>query len=119
MSYDPDKHHRRSIRLRGYDYRQVGAYFVTICTYKRACLFGALVGGEMWLNLYGNIVWDTWHNLPKHYSHVELGAFVIMPNHIHGIIVTTQAGAGIKGCPAIASWIERITLKPCLRAVEI
>ena len=87
MPYDPRKHHRRSIRLPGYDYAQPGAYFVTICTHGRACLFGRVVDGEMRLNDAGRIVQASWDDLPNHYPHVQLDAFVTMPNHVHGIII--------------------------------
>ena len=86
-SYEPEKHHRRSIRLRGYDYTQPGAYFVTICAQGGECLFGEMVGGELVLSEYGHIVQQSWNDLPNHYPHVELDAWVIMPNHVHGIIV--------------------------------
>lgn len=87
MKFDPQKHHRRSIRLQGYDYSQAGAYFVTIVAWQREMLFGEIVNGEMKLNRNGQIVRDAWYDLKNHYQHVELGAFVIMPNHAHGIIV--------------------------------
>jgi len=85
--YDPSKHHRRSIRLNGYDYSQAGAYYVTIVVHHRECLFGEVVNGEMKLNRYGEIVEHAWFDLPRHYRHIALGAFIIMPNHAHGIIV--------------------------------
>lgn len=87
MKFDPQKHHRRSIRVKGYDYSQAGAYFVTIVTWQREMLFGDIVDGEMKLNRNGKIVQDAWFDLKNHYRHVELGAFVIMPNHVHGIII--------------------------------
>jgi putative transposase len=79
--------HRRSIRLKGYDYRQAGMYFFTICTKDRAYLFGEVVDGEMRLNEKGQIVADTWQWLAIQYKHIVLDAWVIMPNHLHGIIV--------------------------------
>lgn len=87
MAYDPEKHHRRSIRLGGYDYAQAGGYFVTICTQDRVCLFGDVVNGEMWLNGTGRIVHDEWMRTPVLRPRVTLDAFVVMPNHIHGIII--------------------------------
>ncbi len=87
MPYDPFKHHRRSIHLRGYDYTQAGAYFVTIVTRNRECLFGAIVDGEMRLNEAGQKVAECWDALPAHFPNVELDAFVVMPNHVHGIVV--------------------------------
>ena len=85
---------RRSIRLQGYDYRKAGAYFITTVTQGRTCLFGDVVDGEMVLNDVGRLVQAAWDELPHHYPHVELDAFVIMPNHVHGII--RIVGAGLK-----------------------
>lgn len=93
MIYDPTKHRRRSIRLQGYDYARAGAYFITICTRDRAHLFGNVVAGKMRLNDLGKIVRATWNHLPDHYQ-VELDAFVIMPNHVHGIVVIPRTMAG-------------------------
>jgi REP element-mobilizing transposase RayT len=93
--YDPEKHHRRSIRLKGYDYTQPGAYFITICTHGRECLFGEIIDGEMHLNEAGQIVVQTWQDLPNHVPNVQLDAFVIMPNHVHGIIIITERAGGI------------------------
>jgi len=90
MPYDPTRHHRRSIRLKGYDYSQAGAYFVTICTQDRACLFGKVVNGEMRLNDAGRMVLAEWNMLPERFPHVVLDAFVVMPNHVHGIVVITN-----------------------------
>jgi len=84
--YDPQRHRRRSIRLKGYDYAQPGAYFITICTHNRTPLFGRVVNREMALNAFGEVVWACWREIPDHFSRVELDAFVAMPNHVHGII---------------------------------
>ena len=105
MPYTPAIHHRRSIRLKGYDYSQAGMYFVTICVQKHTCLFGEIVDGEMFLNDYGKIVQTVWDKLPQHYDNIQLDKFVIMPNHIHGIIVITgdvaTVGAGLKPAPTV------------------
>jgi REP element-mobilizing transposase RayT len=90
MKFDPQKHHRRSIRLQGYDYSQAGAYYVTIVTWQREHLFGEVLNAEMKLNRFGQIVQYGWYDLPKHYPHVELDTFCIMPNHVHAIIVLTN-----------------------------
>jgi REP element-mobilizing transposase RayT len=90
VGFDPDRHHRRSIRLRNYDYAQAGAYFVTVCTHNRECLFGEVVDGKMQLNAAGQMVEQCWLAIPEHFPHVELDAFVVMPNHIHGIVVITN-----------------------------
>lgn len=103
MKFEPQEHHspfdvaqgRRSIRLKGYDYSSAGAYFVTIVAWRREMLFGDVVDGEMRLNRNGHIVRDAWFDLRNHYRHVELGAFVIMPNHVHGIIVLVGDGGEI------------------------
>ena len=105
--YDPTRHHRRSIRLPAYDYTQPGAYFVTICSQNRECLFGDVINEEMILNQRGEMVERTWRELAECYPGVEVDAFVIMPNHVHGIIVLVEAGplgvgpvgAGPRACP--------------------
>jgi len=84
--FDPQKHHRHSIRLKGYDYSQEGAYYVTVVTLQREFLFGEIVNKEMYLSAYGEIVQNWWEEIPVHFPNVETGAFVIMPNHVHGII---------------------------------
>ena len=93
MSYNPDRYHRRSIRLKSYDYSQTGAYFVTICALDRECVFGEIADGQMRLNPLGEIVQACWHCLPQHFWYLELDAFVIMPNHVHGIIELNGVGA--------------------------
>lgn len=85
-TYNPEIHHRRSIRLKGYDYSQEGLYFVTICIYEHQCLLGEVKNGEMILNEYGKMVEYTWNDLPNHNPNIQLGAYCTMPNHIHGII---------------------------------
>lgn len=92
--FDPKIHHRKSIRLPGYDYTQAGAYFVTIVTHNREMVFGEVVDGEMRLNEFGEIAQREWERLPKRFKHIELGAFVIMPNHVHGIIIINDNGWG-------------------------
>lgn len=88
--YNPDFHHRRSIRLKGYDYSLEGLYFITICCQNRICRFGTIENGKMVLNEYGIIAHNEWVNTPKIRPNVELGEFIIMPNHIHGIIAITD-----------------------------
>jgi REP element-mobilizing transposase RayT len=83
--------------LKGYDYSQPGAYFITICTQDRACLFGEVVDGEMRLNDAGQMVQDVWDELPAFYPGVQTDAFIVMPNHIHGIIILV--GTGSHACP--------------------
>jgi REP element-mobilizing transposase RayT len=93
MKYNPDIHHRHSIRLKGYDYSQPGAYFVTIVTHLRQCLFGEIANNEMILNDYGKISEQCWNDIPKHYPNAITDEFVIMPNHIHGIIILNDNGS--------------------------
>ena len=87
MVYDPGIHRRRSLRLKGYDYTHVGAYFVTIVTQGRLCLFGEIVGKKMRLNEAGEMVCRFWEALPQRFPTIEIGMFVVMPNHLHGIVV--------------------------------
>jgi REP element-mobilizing transposase RayT len=84
--YNPDLHHRRSIRLKGYDYSQSGLYFITVCVQNRQCLFGEIADREMHLNATGEIVKEQWLHLSTKYPNIDLHAFVIMPNHFHGIV---------------------------------
>ena len=91
VAFDPDRHHRRSIRLPAFDYASPGAYFVTVCTYGRRRLFGEVAAGEMRLNPFGLVAEECWRAIPDHFGHVALDAFVVMPNHIHGIIVLVEA----------------------------
>lgn len=77
---------RRATRLRDYDYSQPGAYFVSICVQYRKCLFGTIIDGKLQLNKIGQIVIECWNRIPQHFPSVELGEYVIMPNHMHGII---------------------------------
>ena len=87
MQYDPKTHRRHSIRLKGFDYSRLGAYFVTVVSRGRESLFGEIVGGEMRLNQCGVIVREEWERTSVIRPDVELGAYVVMPNHLHGILV--------------------------------
>nr|WP_044200466.1 transposase [Oscillochloris trichoides] len=90
MSYDPSRHHRRSIRLPGFDYRSPGAYYVTICTRERGLLFGDVIDHTVRLNPLGLIVADTWLSLSNRYPYVSLDAWIVMPDHLHGIIIISH-----------------------------
>jgi len=81
---------RHSIRLHAYDYTQPGAYFITIVTWQRQMLFGRVNNGVVQVNTYGEVAQQQWEKLPNRFRQVELGEFVIMPNHIHGIIIITD-----------------------------
>jgi REP element-mobilizing transposase RayT len=87
LNYNRAIHHRRSIRLKGYDYSQAGAYFITICTHERERLFGEIADGDMHFSQLGQIAAACWRNLPKTFSNLEMGEWVIMPNHVHGILI--------------------------------
>lgn len=97
--FDPQRHHRRSIRLKNYDYAQPGGYFITIVTYQRDMLFGEITngetpqGGDVQLNALGNIADECWRAIPDHFPNVELDAYVVMPNHVHGVIVIDDGPA--------------------------
>ncbi len=97
MTYNPTKHHRRSIRLKGYDYSQAGLYFITICCQDRICRFGHIENGEMRLNEYGQIAYNEWMKTNEIRNNVELGEFIIMPNHIHAIV--RLLGRGVSHTP--------------------
>jgi putative transposase len=90
MKYDPARHHRRSIRLQGYDYSQAGAYFVTICINGGLHTLGEICNSQIYPSEPGVMVQTVWNELPLSYPGVELDAFVLMPNHIHGIIILTR-----------------------------
>jgi putative transposase len=105
-------HDRRSLRLNGYDYAQAGAYFVTICTQNRVCLLGDLVGEEFRPSDAGRMIQAVWDEMSGRYPGIETDAFVIMPNHIHGIIVLVESGpivgAGPRACPDHGQTPKRI-----------
>ena len=86
MPYDPERHHRQSTRPRGYDYSAQGGYFVTVCTENRGALLGELVDGQMAVNELGFTVYRAWQDLPNRFPTVIPDAFVVMPNHVHGIV---------------------------------
>lgn len=97
-------HHRRSIRLKDYDYAEAGAYFITLCTHNRQPFFGEIVGAglapaQMELNEYGRIALEQWLQIPTRFDHIELDAFVVMPNHIHGILLINESAVYQNGEP--------------------
>jgi len=97
--YNPDIHKRRSIRLHDYDYSQAGMYFITICTHERISMFGKITDGEMRLNDSGQIAQNCWVEIPSHFPNVVLHEYIVMPNHIHGIIEiasTNNAPVGVE-----------------------
>jgi len=125
VGQDPKRSRRRSIRLSDYDYAQAGGYFVTMVVKDRACLFGEVMAGEMHLNEFGRIVQTVRGELPGHYSNIECDAFMVMTNHVHGIVILVDhgppgkfdLGAGFKPARGVAVGpnSDRAGLKPPLR----
>jgi hypothetical protein len=103
-----ERHYRRSIRLRGYDYREAGAYFVTVCRVNRECFFGEIVDKAMQLNRLGEIVKDEWHRIAILRPQVSLEAFVVMPNHVHGIICFVSQEGKARLAPTTAGFGQPI-----------
>lgn len=87
----------------GFDYTSTGVYFVTICTPHRECLFGEIVDGIMRLNAYGDVVAECWQAIPDHFPHATLDAFVIMPNHVHGIITIMRSQQPTRETPPVGA----------------
>lgn len=90
MSYNPDIHKRKSIRLKRYDYSQAGLYFITICVQNRECLFGRIENDEMILNDAGQAANQCWLAIPEHFPNTVLHEHIVMPNHVHGIVELTE-----------------------------
>ena len=103
----PHHRDRKLTRLSGYDYSQPGAYFVTVCTRERQCILGSVADGDVQWSQSGTIVWECWNELPGHYPHVELDAFIIMPNHVHGILAANQCVAATTGNSRLAKELLR------------
>jgi REP element-mobilizing transposase RayT len=99
MIYDPSIHHRRSIRLKGYDYSLEGAYYVTVCTRNMSCLFGKITDKEMRLNDAGKMIRSVWRELPKRFPNIDLDEFIVMPNHIHAVFIINQQDTCV--CPHV------------------
>jgi hypothetical protein len=87
---------RRSIRWRGYDYSPAGIYFVTICTFERRLIFGSISLGGLVPSFAGRTVLEYWLDLPNHHAGLELDAFVVMPNHFHGILILNSPTANVR-----------------------
>lgn len=112
MNYNPEIHHRRSIRLKGYDYSKAGIYFITICVKDRNCILGKIVNEEMILSDAGKIANEYWLDIPKHFPNAKLHEHIIMPNHIHGIVELTntgvQNGVGIEDFQPLQNQFQKI-----------
>jgi putative transposase len=103
-NYDPRIHHRRSIRLKGYDYSHAGAYFLTFCCQNREHFFGKIEDDSMLLNDAGTMVNEWWEKIPSKFPDIELGAYITMPNHFHAIVINNgtgnpDVGADPRVCP--------------------
>ena len=97
MKYDPETHHRRSIRMPEYDYSDPGAYFITVCASRRVCSFGEIVNCQVNPSAVGRIVHRCWVEIPSHSENVELDEFIVMPNHLHGILkIVAQMGTACR-----------------------
>jgi putative transposase len=90
MNNHPQKFFRKTTRLREYDYSIPGAYFITLVASQRKCIFGNVIEGQMQLNRYGHLIEAAWMDLPSHYPQVNLGTFIVMPNHVHGIVLINE-----------------------------
>lgn len=140
MPYDPERHHRRSIRLRNYDYTQAGAYFVTICVQHRESLFGEIIGGKMHPNDAAHMVAHWFAELEHKFHDIECDAFVCMPNHVHFIVINvgadphnrpdippsrqTQTGQTRRSAPTgpplseVIQWFKSMTTNAYIRGVK-
>lgn len=112
MKYNSDKHHRHSIRLKHYDYSAEGFYFVTLCTHQREYLFGEIVDGEMRLNQLGQIAAEEWMRSPSIRQEIELDEWVVMPNHIHGIVIINSSNKPISPVGANGHSLQRLIPEP-------
>lgn len=110
MKFNPDIHHRRSIRLKNYNYSQAGLYFITICVHDRLPLFGKIIDGEMLLNAAGYMVANQWLLLPYRFPSIVLHEYVVMPNHFHGVI--ESVGAIPCGCLIFCGCPEKEGINP-------
>lgn len=121
MKFNPGIHRRRSVRLKGWDYASRGAYFVTVCAHGRECAFGEVRSGRVALNEAGRVVESAWNDLPRHYPRAGLDAFVVMPNHVHGILVIgkgSYVGADFKSAPTDMKPMRRHPLSEIVRAFK-
>jgi len=98
---DYSHYRRQSFRLQGYDYRREGMYFVTICTKDRLPYFGKIVDNQMILSEIGQIIHDNWYKIPQFSPHIVLDEFVVMPNHIHGILAIVSSVASLQSVASL------------------
>ena len=107
MESDIPVHHRRSIRLKGYDYASFGAYFVTLCIQDRANLLGTMEGPHVELSPAGEMVREAWEAMPEHYASVGVDTYVVMPNHLHGIVLLRGADHPEDAVTALGDVVKR------------
>lgn len=118
MPYNPAKHHRRSIRLKGYDYSQTGLYFITLCCQDRICRFGEIENGKIVLNDAGEIVKNEWLKLTGRFSNIKLHEFIVMPNHLHAILeIVAQNNTGTTVGDIVGAFVS-ITTVEYIRGVK-
>lgn len=104
MPYNPNFHHRRTIRLKGYDYSRAGLYFITSCCQGRVCHFGTVTKGQMQKNAAGEMVENQWMGLKNRFPHIRLHEWIVMPNHFHGIIeILNTVGAPLVGAQIVGA----------------
>ncbi len=111
MKYDPDFNHRQSIRLKGYDYSTSGAYFITICTHDREHLFGGIVNEMMEFNTCGDIARSHWQQLAQYHPNIIMDELIVMPNHLHGIIILESSTVGTKSISEIIRGFKTFSAK--------
>ena len=111
MKYDPDFNHRQSIRLNGYDYSATGAYFITICTQEREHLFGDIVNETMIFNTLGDIARSHWQQLSQHHPNIIQDESIVMPNHLHGIIIVESSTGITKSIPEVIRGFKTFSAK--------
>jgi putative transposase len=117
MKYDPQIHHRRSIRLKGYDYAQAGAYFITPCVQDKKHIFGEIKENEMICNAFGQIAYEQWELIPERFEGTELGAFIIMPNHTHHILII-KSDDNVKKIGEIVGAYKSLVVHHCLKYIK-
>jgi len=117
MRCEPKVHSPKSAGLPNHDCSSAGFYFVTLCTYKRRCLFGDAVDGELQLSKFGAHVESAWREIPRCHNNVRLDAFVIMPNHLHGIISLDSATDDFDNERAVSADREAMDRLPTVREI--
>jgi len=122
MNSDSELPRRRSIRLKGWDYRTAGAYSITLCAQHKLFLFGEITDAEMHLNEAGRMVVRWWEELNRKFSVVQTDASVVMPNHLHGILVIVGENPLVRpqGTPLsrIVQWFKTMTTNEYIRSVK-